>query len=59
MFNKKFEGKYDGIRRPIICNGLREIKPYKVPEVIVKPPYRSEKEKVVVEEEIILPDQNP
>ena len=59
MFNKKFEGKYDSIRRPIICNGLREIKPYKVPEVIVKPPYRSEKEKVVVEEEIILPDQNP
>ena len=53
MFNKKFDGKYDSIRRPIICNGLREIKPYKVPEVI------KEKEKVVVEEEIILPDQNP
>ena len=63
MFNKKFDGKYDSIRRPIICNGLREIKPYKVPEVIkVSEANQREKvveEKVVVEEEIILPDQNP
>ena len=58
MFNKKFEGKYDSIRRPIICNGLREIKPYKVPEVI-KVSEANQREKVVVEEEIILPDQNP
>lgn len=29
MFNKKFEGKYEDVRRPIICNGLKEIKPYK------------------------------
>ena len=29
MFNKKFEGKYPNIRKPIITNGLREIKPYK------------------------------
>lgn len=29
MFNKKFDGKYDEVRKPIICNGLREIKPYK------------------------------
>tara|TARA_R110000851_G_scaffold2228_2_gene8662 strand:- start:1901 stop:2614 length:714 start_codon:yes stop_codon:yes gene_type:complete len=28
MFNKKFEGKYDDVRKPIIVNGLREIKPY-------------------------------
>ena len=28
-FNKKFEGKYPDIRKPIITNGLREIKPYK------------------------------
>ena len=28
MFNKKFDGKYDEVRKPIICNGLREIKPY-------------------------------
>ena len=31
MFNKKFDGKYDEVRKPIICNGLREIKPYKRP----------------------------
>ena len=29
MFNKKFEGKYKDVRRPIICNGLKEIKPFK------------------------------
>ena len=29
MFNKKFEGKYTTVRRPIICNGLKEIKPFK------------------------------
>jgi hypothetical protein len=28
MFNKKFEDKYPNIRKPIIVNGLREIKPY-------------------------------
>ena len=29
MFNKKFNDKYPDIRRPIVCNGLRAIKPYK------------------------------
>ena len=28
MFNKKFEDKYPNIRKPVIVNGLREIKPY-------------------------------
>ena len=28
MFNKKFEGKYKNVRKPIIVNGLREIKPH-------------------------------
>ena len=28
MFNKKFENKYPDVRRPIICNGLKEIKPF-------------------------------
>ena len=28
MFNKKFEGKYPNVRKPIICNGLKEIKPF-------------------------------
>ena len=27
LFNKKFDSNYQDIRRPIICNGLREIKP--------------------------------
>ena len=29
MFNKKFEGKYSNVRKPIIVNGLRQIKPFK------------------------------
>ena len=28
MFNKKFEGKYPDVRRPLICNGLKGINPY-------------------------------
>mgnify|MGYP003637628985 FL=1 len=28
-FNKKFDGKYENVRKPIIVNGLREIKPFK------------------------------
>ena len=30
MFNKKFEVKYPAVRKPIICNGLKEIKAYKL-----------------------------
>ena len=30
FFNKKFDGKYVGVRRPIICNGLNSIKPYRI-----------------------------
>ena len=29
MFNKKFEDKYPNVSKPIICNGLKEIIPYK------------------------------
>ena len=29
MFNKKFKGEYPGVRRPVICNGLKAIKPFK------------------------------
>jgi len=32
MFNKKFDGKYENVRKPIIVNGLREIKPFKIPK---------------------------
>ena len=38
MFNKKFDGKYTGVRRPIICNGLKEIKAYKLEVVEHKVP---------------------
>jgi len=27
-FNKKFEGKYENVSRPLICNGLKEVKPF-------------------------------
>ena len=30
FFNKKFEGKYKEVRKPIICNGLKAIKPYRI-----------------------------
>ena len=32
MFNKKFDEKYPNVRKPIICNGLKEIKPYRIQE---------------------------
>ena len=28
MFNKKFDGKYPDVRRPLVCNGLKPIKPF-------------------------------
>jgi len=34
-FNKKFNDDYPDVRKPVICNGLKEIKPYK--EDIVPP----------------------
>ena len=47
MFNNKFNEDYPNVSKPIICNGLKEIKPY-----------RSEKEneKEIVEEE---PEPHP
>ena len=29
MFNKKFKNEYPGVRRPVICNGLKAITPFK------------------------------
>ncbi len=43
MFNKKFNDKYPNVRKPIVCNGLKEIKPYKN-EVINIPEKEPEKE---------------
>lgn len=36
MFNKKFNDKYPDVSKPIICNGLKAIKPFQV-EKVVKP----------------------
>ena len=61
-FNTKFNDDYPDVRKPVICNGLKEIKPYKFGEVT---PGTNEKEveKEEVEEEEstgpILPPENP
>ena len=36
IFNSKFEGKYENVSRPLICNGLKEVKPYFEKEVEYK-----------------------
>jgi len=54
-FNKKFENKYPKIRKPVIVNGLREIKPF-------KDDYKDKKETIVTieEEEVELqPEPEP
>lgn len=49
MFNKKFEDKYPTIRKPVIVNGLREIKPYVSVEKIM---YKEE-ETLDIEEPVL------
>jgi len=45
MFNKKFDGKYPNVRKPIICNGLKEIVPYNHNKTNAgKPDFDEEKE---------------
>ena len=51
MFNKKFEDKYPNIRKPVIVNGLREIKPYVSVEKIM---YKEEETLDI--EEPVLPE---
>jgi len=37
LFNKKFKDDYPNVRKPIICNGLKAIKPYKSDrEIVIK-----------------------
>ena len=58
MFNKKFNDKYPDVRRPLVCNGLKAIVPYKKKdtlEVIVEPEPEPEPEP---DPEMIIPD-NP
>lgn len=63
-FNKKFDDDYPDVRKPVICNGLKEIKPYKAevsdkPQVISDKPEVSDKPKPTVSisiEEPTLPE---
>tara|TARA_R110001592_G_scaffold110099_2_gene306188 strand:+ start:842 stop:1546 length:705 start_codon:yes stop_codon:yes gene_type:complete len=53
-FNKKFEGKYKEVRRPIIVNGLKAIVPFKLEKKCLQ-----EEEEEEVEEQVktpIIPD---
>ena len=49
MFNKKFEDKYPNVRKPIICNGLKEIKPYKQEKVEDDKPVEEEDESINID----------
>tara|TARA_R110001632_G_scaffold127497_3_gene241257 strand:+ start:777 stop:1445 length:669 start_codon:yes stop_codon:yes gene_type:complete len=51
MFNNKFNDKYPDVRKPIICNGLKAIKPYTSPPICSG----DLAEGVATEEEDILP----
>ena len=56
-FNKKFEDDYPDVRKPVICNGLKEIKPYKEDIIPVKKEVSTQTEEE--QEEPELPSQNP
>ena len=60
-FNTKFNDDYPDVRKPVICNGLKEIKPYKFGEVKEVEKEEVEEEEVEEEESTgpILPPQNP
>jgi hypothetical protein len=57
-FNKKFSDDYPDVRKPVICNGLKSIVPYKEDDKIkVTVPLQPIEEDDEVEP--VLPDQNP
>lgn len=62
-FNKKFNDDYPDVRKPVICNGLKEIKPYKddiIPPVKKEISTQTEPEpQFESQEEPELPSQNP
>ena len=61
-FNKKFNDKYPNVRKPIICNGLKEIIPFNHPEPEPErhPVFdREEKEELKLKEVIIEPEPEP
>jgi hypothetical protein len=43
MFNKKFNDKYPDVRKPLVCNGLKAITPYKAQHTLGKPQVIPEK----------------
>ena len=49
MFNKKFSDDYPNVRKPIICNGLKEIKPYKNHTVVDIKEEEEEEEPIIDE----------
>jgi len=52
MFNKKFNDDYPNVRKPIICNGLKEIKPYKNHTIVdIKQTNLEEEEQTNLEEQ--------
>lgn len=51
MFNKKFEDKYPDVRKPIICNGLKAIVPYKEQHIHHKEDVKEEEEENLDEEQ--------
>ena len=64
-FNRKFNDDYPDVRKPVICNGLKEIKPYKLDQVKEVEKEKVDPEGPVIreeeedEDEPVLPDQNP
>ena len=47
MFNKKFEDKYPDVRKPIVCNGLKSIKPYRNEEEVLIDKVEEEEEETI------------
>ncbi len=56
LFNKKFNDDYPNVRKPVICNGLREIKPFYADEVKYK---QNKKQKPKPQSESPDPEPEP
>ena len=55
-FNKKFNDKYPNVRKPVICNGLKSIEPYKLVKDI---PKKKESVSITISEPEPEPEINP
>ena len=57
-FNKKFNDKYPDVRKPVICNGLKSIEPYKLVKDV---PKKKESVSITISEPEpeINPSENP